>query len=267
MNQSIVSFTVQCNDSILHSIEVTISSKPNIITFNQLQDTSQSPGQVLDLPFSGTISTGTSMPFQFRMSLSLNFQILDLINNKDTLELSDSIHTYRIPVSIIQERTRVIVSSDSIFMLNEGITSWKVKVPFNVMLSQFDVCEIQAELSDTMHSCYSQAKGNRIVHINEVCANEFSKVAEAGVQFNLIRISPNPVGESGTAEFTLQGDGIVTLDAVNPLGERIKIAEEYLTSGHYELQFSTKNFANGVYGIIVRAADGRERRAMFVIER
>ena len=160
-----------------------------------------------------------------------------------------------------------LVLQDPDGMLHPGMTSWSVRLPFMVMLSVNDNCVIKAKLSDTLHPCFSNSEGTSNITISEVCANPLRKIAEAGIQFNIVNIKPNPVVDIGTAEITLQGDGVVRVEAVNTLGERVLITEEYMKSGRYELQFTTKEFSSGVYGLILRAADGRERRGMFIIQR
>lgn len=262
-----ITFSVQCNDTIISEVLQTISSIENQLTIAAIQDTTGSPGGFLDVVFAGTISAHLPMPILPILTLGLDYQILDLIATQGVLELKDDIGSYSIPVILRQERSKVVIRPTIPFTLNPGITTWKISVPFAVMLSQYDECTIHAVITDTLHDCFSVASQDRKVRITEVCANAFRKVAEQGIQFSLIRITPNPVGEVGTAEISLQGDGVIRVEAVSQLGERILIAEENLKSGLYELQFSTKNFANGVYGIIVRAADGRERRAMIVIQR
>lgn len=266
---STITFTVQCNDTIISTTKTTLTPRANPLTFDPIADTSQLPGKTLTLRLSGSVRVPVAMPLSPQMTLLLNYQILDVLNSKGMLYLRDSLSggIDSIPVHIAQEPARVVIKTDTPWMLRPGVTTWSIAIPFAVMLSQFDDCTINATLADTVHPCFSVGTGNVTVHIGEVCANALRKVAEAGIQFNLIRITPSPITDVGTAEITLQGDGLIRVDAINELGERMLIAEENLRSGRYELRFSTKNFASGVYGLIVRAADGRERRATFVIQR
>ncbi len=263
----ILSFRVQCNDTIIHITETAITPRENLLTLQPMADTAQLPGVPLELTYSGSVNVPISMPFTLQLTLSLDYQILSLSSKKGILQLRDSVHSYSVPVSIQQERYQVILRADTVWMLHPGMTSWSVRLPFMVMLSVNDNCVIKAKLSDTLHPCFSNSEGTSNITISEVCANPLRKIAEAGIQFNIVNIKPNPVVDIGTAEITLQGDGVVRVEAVNTLGERVLITEEYMKSGRYELQFTTKEFSSGVYGLILRAADGRERRGMFIIQR
>lgn len=262
-----ITSTVQYDDTIYTTVQHTITSRENPTTIATISDTIITPGGMLDLHCTGTFSADAAMPILPIITLGLDYQIVDLQASVGLLELRDSFGSYSIPVRLRQERSRVFVQTDSSIMLPKGITHWRLSVPFAVMLSQYDECTIDVTLKDSLENCFSESKLSRVLPISEVCANAFRKVAEVGIQFNLIGVTPSPVRDIGTAEITLQGDGVIRVDAVSQLGERIPIAVENLKSGRYELQFSTKNFASGVYGIIVRAADGRERRGTFVIER
>lgn len=262
-----ITSTVQYDDTIYTTVQHTITSQENPTTIATISDTIITPGGMLDLHCAGTFSADAAMPILPIITLGLDYQIVDLQASVGLLELRNSFGSYSIPVRLRQERSRVLVWTDSSIMLPKGITHWRLSMPFAVMLSQYDECTVDVTLKDSLQNCFSESKLSRVLPISEVCANAFRKVAEVGIQFNLIGVTPSPVRDIGTAEITLQGDGVIRVDAVSQLGERIPIAVENLKSGRYELQFSTKNFASGVYGIIVRAADGRERRGTFVIER
>ncbi|MBI3258589.1 MAG: hypothetical protein HYZ54_03780 [Ignavibacteriae bacterium] len=170
------------------------------------------------------------------------------------------------PAHFRQERTKIVVTADNEVNI-QTLTNWKVSVPFLVMLSDSSNITMPITIEDTLNQCFTQETTEQIIHLSPVCANLLRRVTASDPPFKLISVTPSPVGESGEARCIIQGKGIVSLEAVNQLGEHFLLATTYLSVGEYGIHFSTENLANGVYGIILRAADGREQRSVIVIER
>ncbi len=261
-----VEFKAMCNDTIIETISETISSKNNPLTLSPHPDTTVAPGGIMDILFNGVIDVRQSMPFLLRLSAELNFQTLVLMGKAGTIEFADARQTRTVPAEFNQERGSVTVRATQEISI-DTLTTWRVIVPFYIMLSDSSDISIPVHVSDTLHECFSESTTERRIHLSPVCADLIRRVKEANAAFELVSVTPSPIGEAGEARCVIQGDGVVTLEAINQLGERFVLASEKLNIGEYILRFSTKNLSDGVYGIVLRAADGRERRSVIVISR
>lgn len=261
-----VTFTTQCNDSIIQTVTQTINSISNLLTLTKQPDTTVAPGMPITIPFKGGIDVHHPIPVVLTITAGMDFQTLVLQSESGVIEFSDNSQTRTVPVTIRQNKKEVIISSTEVITVDSP-TNWKIVVPFNVMLSDSSDITIPVHVSDTTHECCSESSIKQIIHVSPVCANLLRRIKQADAAFQLVSVTPSPIGEYGEARCVIQGSGIVTLEAINQLGEKFILASEQLTIGEYILRFSTKNLPDGVYGIILRAADGREKRSVVVISR
>lgn len=261
-----LSFTTTCNDTIVTTKSEIISSVSNPLTLKANSDTTVAPGVAITVPFSGTVDAQKSMPILLHLSAALNFQTMILQSQTGIITFTDKLQTRTVPAHFRQERTRMVVTADKEIDI-ATLTNWKVSIPFTVMLSDSSNITIPVIVEDTLNPCFTSGATEQVIHFSPVCANLLRRVTSSDPAFKLISITPSPVGEFGEARCIIQGKGIVTLEAVNQLGERILLASTQLSVGEYSIRFSTENLSNGVYGIILRAADGREERSVIVIDR
>ncbi len=258
--------TVQCNDTIFQTITKTISSISNPLNLTSHPDTTVDPGATIIIPFTGIVDVQCKIPFLLSLSAGFNFQVMTLQSQTGIIEFTDNQQKRTVAAHFSQNRNYVTVKADNEIDI-DTLTNWIVKIPFTVMLSDSSNISIPVQVGDTLHECFAEGAMMRTIHVNPVCANLIRRVTASNPRFKLISVSPSPVGETGEARCIIQGKGIVTLEAVNQLGERFVLATTDLNVGEYAIRFSTERLANGVYGFILRAADGREERSVIVIER
>jgi hypothetical protein len=261
-----VTFMATCNDTIIQIISQSISSISNPLTLTQNPDITVAPGTQIELPFTGIVDVEGKIPFLLNLTAGLNFQTMTLQSRTGIIEYSDARQTRSIPAIFRQERTKITVAATQSIDI-DTLTHWKVVVPFHVMLSDSSSITIAAQVDDTLHECFAEGSTQRMIYLSPVCANLLRRIKQSDPAFQLVSVTPSPVGEIGEAHCIIQGTGIVTLEAVNQLGERFPLAAEHLTIGEYIVRFSTEQLSDGVYGIILRAADGREQRSVVVIAR
>jgi hypothetical protein len=81
-------------------------------------------------------------------------------------------------------------------------------------------------------------------------------------KFELLQNFPNPFNPSTVIKYTLPFESKVTIKIYNTLGKEIKLLkDEIISSGNYEVQFSSSNLSSGIYfyRLSVESVDGKQK--------
>lgn len=85
--------------------------------------------------------------------------------------------------------------------------------------------------------------------------------------FNLDQNYPNPFNPSTTISYSIAEDGIVNLEILNILGERIKtLVNDFKTRGNHNISFNASSLASGVYVYKLQAGDFVSSRKMILLK-
>ena len=96
---------------------------------------------------------------------------------------------------------------------------------------------------------------------------QFSGLTSNGFTYNLNQNYPNPFNPTTTINYSIAEDGIVTLEILNILGERIKtMVNEFKTKGNHNISFNASSLASGVYVYKLQAGDFISSKKMILLK-
>lgn len=116
------------------------------------------------------------------------------------------------------------------------------------------------ETSPTNTILYHRVEGQGLEKQNlGLTSNDFT--------YNLDQNYPNPFNPTTTINYSIADDGIVTLEIMNILGERIKtLVNEFKTRGNHNISFNALSLASGVYVYKLQAGDFVSSKKMILLK-
>ena len=136
---------------------------------------------------------------------------------------------------------------------NETSTQYRVTATYRPS-------KLVIETSPTNTILYHRVEGQGLEKQNSgLLSNDFT--------FNLDQNYPNPFNPSTTISYSLAEDGIVTLEILNILGERIKtLVNDFKTRGNHNISFNASSLASGVYIYKIQAGTFINSKKMILLK-
>ena len=136
---------------------------------------------------------------------------------------------------------------------NEVSTEYRVTATYRLS-------KLVIETGPTNTILYHRVEGQGLEKQNTgLTGNDFT--------YNLDQNYPNPFNPTTTINYSIAEDGIVTLEIMNILGERIKIlVNEFKNRGNHNISFNASSLASGVYIYKIQAGDFITSKKMVLLK-
>ena len=97
--------------------------------------------------------------------------------------------------------------------------------------------------------------------------NSVKEVENAAEAFDLSQNYPNPVNTKTTISFSIKGNGLVTLDIYNSLGEKVaNLVNQNMSIGTYTADFDASNLPSGTYYYTLTAGQYSKTLPMVIVK-
>ena len=149
---------------------------------------------------------------------------------------------------------------DSTITIIEGMTQAnETSTQYRITVTHRPTRDL-VETSPSNTVLYHRVEGQGLEKQNSgLTSNDFT--------YNLDHNYPNPFNPTTTINYSIAEDGLVEIEIMNILGERIKtLVNEFKTRGNHNISFNASSLASGVYIYKIQAGDFVSSRKMILLK-